>query len=245
MIKNPLIKGQINKRPTYSTPVKYNAPPKVQVVRKPIAITLNPAPKEALGLEQSTVGLDDDLQEFVKLCNELAFNFWRATTAQGISSARSLVLSPFAITSMLAMVFMGARGGTSGEMNELLRLDDMITFNPHLVFRNISDGVTNPIDSGIATSVIVRELFSDRAKGKLLQFYKDKALQFYSGHVEEASYSMINDIIRRRTNILMKRATMGKIAEYLKSNTIWLNPPLSAVSSNVFQVSSTNSSFAN
>ncbi|KAG4066590.1 hypothetical protein HA402_007226 [Bradysia odoriphaga] len=203
--------------------------------RRPMPVKLDPAPKQALGLEQSTVGSDADILEFTKLCNELAFTFWKSLTSEGISSARSLVISPFALTSMLAMIFLGARGSTSGEMNEMLRLDDMVTFNPHLIFRNITDSVENTKDAGIANTAFVRELFSDRAKGKILSFYKDKAQQFYSGHVEEVNFNVINDVIRRRTNLLVKRHTWSKITEYIKTNNIWLNPPLAGLSANIFQ----------
>lgn len=203
--------------------------------KKPIPVKLEPAPKQALGLEESTVHANEDILEFTKMCNELAFAFWRALNSEGISSARSLVISPFALNSMLAMVFLGARGGTSGEMNEMLRLDDMVTFNPHLIFHNISESSENVKDSPVATSAFVRELFSDRSKGKILAFYKEKAQQFYSGHVEEVNFNIINDIIRRRTNLLVKRHTSGKIPEYLKTNNVWANLPLAGVSSNIFQ----------
>ncbi|XP_055687025.1 mucin-2 [Lutzomyia longipalpis] len=203
--------------------------------RKPVPVNLKPAPKEALGLEQSTQHLDQDLIDFVNLCNELAFTYWKAMTAEGISTSRSIVVAPFAITSMLAMIFLGARGATSGEMNEILRLDEMVTFNPHAVFRNVTDSIENLRESGVFTSAVVRELFSDRAKGKLLSFYKDKVQQFYSGHVEEVNYAVINDIIRRRTNLLMKRHTWGKVMEFLKTNTITMRPPLATVSANIFK----------
>lgn len=205
----------------------------------PTSFKLEAAPQQALGLEESTINASEDILEFAKLCNELAFTFWKSLTSEGISSARSLVISPFALTSMLAMIFLGARGSTSGEMNEMLRLDDMVTFNPHLIFRNITDSVENSKDAGLATSAFVRELFSDRSKGKILSFYKDKAQQFYSGHVEEVNFSIINDIIRRRTNLLVKRHTWGKINEYLKTNNIWLNPPLAGITANIYQTDCT------
>lgn len=214
-------------------PMKFNVPP--APARRP-PVKLNPAPKNALGLEQSSINLNEDLQEFVTMCNELAFNMWQKLNIEGANPSRSLVISPFAMTSMLSMVFLGARGSTSGEMNEMLKLDDMITFNPHLVFRNITDSVMQSKEPGISTSAFVRELFSDRSKGKLLQFYKDKVQQFYSGYTEEVNFNVVNDIIRRRTNLLMKRHTHGKIMEYLKTNTIYLNAPLAGISANVFQV---------
>lgn len=195
------------------------------------------APKESLGLAASTQNLNKDLSDFSKLCNELAFSFWKSITNDGISQSRSVIISPFALTSTLSMIFLGARGQTSGEMNDLLRLDDMVSFNPHVVFRNISESIEQSRNSGIAAAAFVRELYSDRSKGKLLPYFKEKAQQFYGAHVEEVNFNVINDILRRRTNLLVKRHTFSKLNEYLKTNNIWVNEPLAAVSANVFLVS--------
>lgn len=209
-----------------------------QVHTRPIiqTIDLSSSPQENLGLAASTANLNSDLSDFSKLCNELAFTFWKSITADGISQSRSVVISPFALTSTLSMIFLGARGQTSGEMNDLLRLDDTVTFNPHVVFRNISESVEQSRNSGIAAAAFARELYSDRSKGKLLPYFKEKAQQFYGAHVEEVNFNVVNDILRRRTNLLVKRHTYNKIKEYLKTNNIWVNEPLAAVSANIFMV---------
>ncbi|KAM7345684.1 uncharacterized protein ACRADG_011868 [Cochliomyia hominivorax] len=204
-----------------------------QATRPPVK--LDPVPSNSKGLEASLANLDDDILAFAKLCNELAFSYWKSITSEKISSARSLVMSPFALTSMLSMVFLGARGSTSGEMNDVLKLDDMVTFNPHLIFKNITDSVEKAMDSDIATSAFVREIFSDRANGKILQFFREKTQQLYAGHVEEVNFHVVNDIIRRRTNLLVKRHTMGKVLEYLRTNSVWVNGPLATISANLFQ----------
>lgn len=228
----PIVGGAIKMPPSFNSfKVKASAASR----RPALTVNLDPAPKQALGLEESTLLASEDILEFTRLCNELSFTFWKALTSEGISSARSLVISPFALTSMLSMVFLGARGSTSGEMNELLRLDDMVTFNPHLIFRNITDSVENPKEAELANSAFVRELFSDRNKGKILSFFKEKSQQYYSAHVEEVNFNLINDIVRRRTNLLVKRHTFGKIGEYLKTNNVWLNAPLAGLSANIFQ----------
>jgi len=135
------------------------------------------------------------------------------------------------------MMFLGARGATSGEMNDILKLDDMVTFNPHIVFKNVTESIEVSKKSGVATSAFVRELYSDRSKGRLLSFYKDRVQQFYSGHVEEINFTTVSDIVRRRTNLLVKRQTWGKIPEYIKGNNMHMRPPLSVFSANIFQVS--------
>ncbi|XP_031336559.1 uncharacterized protein LOC116165931 isoform X4 [Photinus pyralis] len=198
------------------------------------SVDLVPKPLQGFGLADSTSGLNTDVFQFTELCNELAFSFWNSVTS-GISFARSVVVSPFAATSILAMVFLGARGATSGEMNDILKLDDMVTFNPHAVFKNVVDSIEVSKKSGVANSVFVKELYSDKNKGKLLNFYKERVKQFYDGHVEEVNFKEISDVIRRRTNLLVKRQTWGKVTEYLKDNNLSVRPPLAAISANLFQ----------
>lgn len=156
----------------------------VNALKSANTINLEPAPKQALGLEESTIDAGEDILEFAKFCNEVAFNFWIALNNEGISSARSLTLSPFALTSMLGALFLGARGRTSGEINDMLHLDDIVTFNPHAMLRNISESIDEKNDGNVYNNVFVRELLSDRSKGKILPFFKEKVNQFYSGYVK-------------------------------------------------------------
>lgn len=128
------------------------------------AVELHPAPHESMGLEATTAFLADDVRRFSDLCNELAFRMWSSITGKGSISSRSLVLSPFATTSLLAMVFLGARGPTSGQMNDVLRLDDMVTFNPHQVLQNVTESVLNSRNYGVTTAAFVREIYSDKVR---------------------------------------------------------------------------------
>ena len=192
-------------------------------------------PQSASGLDSTVRNLETDITYFVNLCNELAFTFWTATN-KGLNSARSLAVSPFGMTSMLAMVFLGARGPTSDQMNDLLKLDDVASFNPHLVFQNVTDAVGLTRNQGIANAAFVRELFADRSKvRKLLPFYKEQAQQFYDGVVAEVNFATISDLVRRRTNLMIRKQTGGRIKDFVRTNSVPLRSPLAALSANVFQ----------
>lgn len=189
----------------------------------------------AKGLDSSVKDLDNDISYFTNLCNDLAFTFWTATN-QGLNTARSLALSPFGMTSMLAMVFLGARGPTSDKMNDVLRLDDVASFNPHLVFQNVTDSVSLARKQGIANAAFVRELFADRLRvRKLMPFYKEQAQQFYDGTVAEVNFATIGDLARRRTNLMIRKQTGGRIKDFVRGNNVPLRAPLAALSANVFQ----------
>lgn len=198
-------------------------------------LSLWDASQSASGLDVTIKHTSTDIINFARLCNELAFNFWVATN-KGLSTARSLALSPFGMTSLLAMIFLGARGPTSDQMNEVLGLDDVATFNPHLVFQNITDTVSLARSQGIANAAFVRELFADKMKvRKLMPFYKEQAQQFYEGLVAEVNFATISDLVRRRTNLLVRKQTGGRIKDFVKTNTVPLRSPLAALSANVFQ----------
>lgn len=198
--------------------------------------------KNSAGLEDSVRHLDEDIQFFSNLCNELGFSFWTSAN-KGLSSSRSLALSPFGMTSMLAMIFLGARGPTSAQMNDILKLDDVATFNPHLVFQNITDAVSLARNQGIANAAFVRLLFADRIKvGKLMPFYKEQAQKFYEGFVAEVNFSTISDQVKRRTNLLVRKQTGGRIKDFVKTSAVPLRSPLAALSANVFQTNCNSSS---
>ncbi|CAG9764627.1 unnamed protein product [Ceutorhynchus assimilis] len=215
--------------------------PYPEVLETPVQVDLVPKPMQGFGLEDTTSALEVDVHQFANLCNELAFGFWKTVTT-GLSSARSLFVSPFAATSILAMVFLGAKGATSEEMNEILKLDDMVTFNPHLIFKSVTESVVAEPNSGIATTAMIRELFSDRSKGKLLDFYKNRVRAFYDGFVEEVSYREIGDIIRRRSNLLVKKYTNGKYTQFFNDASIVPRSPLSGIGINIFETDCSNTS---
>ncbi|XP_076294984.1 uncharacterized protein LOC143216098 isoform X2 [Lasioglossum baleicum] len=213
------------------TETKYQTTPVSQTAT---TVTLNPS-KNTGGLDSSTKNASNDIVNFTRLCNELAFKFWIAAN-KGLSTGRSLALSPFGMISLLAMIFLGARGSTSDQMNEVLGLDNVATFNPHLIFQNVTDAVGLARNQGIANAAFVRELFADKVKiRKLLPFYKEQAQQFYEGLVAEVNFATISDLARRRTNLLIRKQTGGRIRDFVKSNAVPLRSPLAAISANVFQ----------
>ncbi|KOC59119.1 Ovalbumin-related protein Y [Habropoda laboriosa] len=216
--------------------------PTTQAIESQIEAVSLDASKSISGLDSSTRNASIDMVNFARLCNELAMKFWIAAN-KGLSTGRSLALSPFGTISLLAMIFLGARGSTSDQMNEVLGLDNVATFNPHLIFQNVTDTVSLARHQGIANAAFVRELFADKAKvRKLLPFYKEQAQQFYEGLVAEVNFATISDLARRRTNLLIRKQTGGRIKDFVKSNAVPLRSPLAAISANVFQTDCNTSS---
>jgi len=85
-------------------------------------------------------------------------------------------------------------------------------------------------------SLFKQLFFFIQGNGKILAFYKERVQQYYDGHVEEVDFNAIGDVLRRRTNLLVKRQTLGRVVEYLRGSGLSLTPPFAAFSANVFQV---------
>jgi hypothetical protein len=125
------------------------------------------APDGNVGL-RSTVGhLSRSEQAFVDVNNELAFRMYRALLASGHGDG-NLVYSPLSTSTSLAMIFLGARGSTSWQINEILKFDEMISFNPHLLYKNITDLIAN--EENKWTAACAKLLFVDKVMSLLRNF---------------------------------------------------------------------------
>ncbi len=92
------------------------------------------------GLISTSSSLSRAKRSFVDVINNLGLRVY-SDLISGEYKDDNLVFSPLSLSMSLAMVFLGARGATSWQMNELLRLDEMITFNPHLFFKDVAEGM--------------------------------------------------------------------------------------------------------
>ncbi len=73
----------------------------------------------------------------------------------------SLAFSPLSLSATLAMAFLGSRGSTSWQINEVLKLDEMIVFNPHLLYKDISEAIEGDEQDDGTVSASVRQLLVD------------------------------------------------------------------------------------
>ena len=96
----------------------------------------------------------------------MAFKMYRALLAE--NSHESFTFSPISASSSLSLLFLGARSSTSWQINELLKvtelaisiclkichskLDEMISFNPHLLYKNITDTLVSGTKAAISVS---------------------------------------------------------------------------------------------
>jgi serine protease inhibitor len=102
------------------------------------------------------------MRSFVDVNNRLALRLFSSLTnpvSKSATAYNNMVMSPFTITSSLGMLFLGARGSTAAQLDGLLNLDDVITFNPHLMYSNISQSFLSVPNTAAA---LIRLLISDK-----------------------------------------------------------------------------------
>lgn len=126
-------------------------------------VALPQGPSESLGLTASTSHLTRAERAFVDVNNNLGFQFYRNLLKE--HGQENMVFSPISTSTSLAMIFLGSRGNTSWQLNEILRLDEMISFNPHLMFKNITDTLAESTES--ITSACLKALLVDKVSGLL------------------------------------------------------------------------------
>jgi serine protease inhibitor len=114
-----------------------------------------------VGLDATSSRLNRAQRSFVDINNELGFKMYRSLLDH--HGTENLVFSPLSLSTSLAMMFLGARSSTSWQMNELLRFDEMISFNPHLLYKNVTDALAEGNgDNGGLNSACVKQLFVDK-----------------------------------------------------------------------------------
>ena len=100
----------------------------------PQSVVNFPIPEEGqLGVDITRSDLTAAEREFIDINNELGLAIYRKLVKRNSLASTNLVFSPLSAVTSLEMQFLGARGDTSWEINELLKLDEIFEFNPHLV----------------------------------------------------------------------------------------------------------------
>ena len=114
-------------------------------------------PDDHEGLLASTAKLSRTQRKFVDINNDLGLKMYQRLVSQPDFKSTNFVFSPIGLSTALAMVFLGARGSTSWQINEFLKLDEMITFNPHLMYKDVTDALMKN-----QPSTCVKQLFIDQ-----------------------------------------------------------------------------------
>ena len=165
--------------------------------------------------------------------NELGFKMYRSLLRDSNLSNKNFVFSPFSASAALAMVFLGARSRTSWQINGLLRLDEMITFNPHLLYKEINDLLADSDGSAC-----VKGLYVDKDDAKdLISYYMARIDYFYRGMAEKISFED-KDAIRKSLDKAVEMQTDEEVQDFsrafgaLVNELLTTGPPMALYAAN-------------
>jgi serine protease inhibitor len=104
------------------------------------------------------------------------------------------------------MLFFGARGSTYRQINEILKMDEMISFNPHLIYKNIINDTLTSTEKRF-TGASTKHLLVSKNASPLSDLYKLRVQYFYGPEIESVNFDNIEDEISKRVNTVVSSQT--------------------------------------
>merc|ERR1719419_2039656 len=96
------------------------------------------------------------------------------------------------------MIFLGSRGSTSWQINELLKMDEMLSFNPHALYNSTLENLIK--NKSQMTCASTKHLFVSNDKNPLINFYKMRVSYFYGADIERLNFQNIKRRVFNRIN---------------------------------------------
>lgn len=137
----------------------------------------------------------------------------------GEDSSKNVFFSPVSISSALAMVFLGAKANTAGQMAQALSLNKCggDGSDVHQGFQLLLDEMNRT-----GTSYLLRtanRLFGEKSY-EFLSSFKDSCCKFYQAEMEELDFRHATEEARKHVNSWVARKTEDKIVEILSSDAL-------------------------
>ncbi|XP_023567903.1 serpin B6 isoform X2 [Octodon degus] len=137
----------------------------------------------------------------------------------GEDSSKNVFLSPVSISSALAMVFLGAKATTAGQMAQALSFNKCggDGSDVHQGFQSLLDDINRT-----GTNYLLRtanRLFGEKSYDFLSSF-KDSCCKFYQAEMEELDFRHGTEESRRHINSWVAKKTEDKIKEVLSSDAL-------------------------
>jgi serine protease inhibitor len=156
---------------------------------------------------------EDGLQEPVRLSkkasdaiNEFTFKLYKAIAEKG---EENLTLSPYSVSSALAMVYAGASGETEAEMAKVLSFDAEISRSMAALIKE-----TNNVPKDVATIKTANALWP--AKGfKLVPQYVETIRRYYNAPLHQLDYTYKTEKSRLKINDWVSTNTGNRIKDMI------------------------------
>ncbi|XP_075826057.1 serpin B9-like [Microtus pennsylvanicus] len=128
---------------------------------------------------------------------------------------KNVCYSPVSVSSVLAMVLLGAKGDTAVQMSQALGLNTEKDI--HQGFQELLSNLNEPSRKYLLRTA--NRLFAENTC-KILPTYKESCLQFYHSELEQLSFAKDPEESRKHINTWVSKQTEGKIPELLSGGSV-------------------------
>lgn len=127
----------------------------------------------------------------------------------------NVFFSPVSLSSVLAMVLLGAKGDTAAQVAQALSLNTEKEF--HQDFQQLLAELNKPDAQYLLTTA--NRIFGEKTY-EFLSTFKESCLRFYYAELEQLSFAEAAEPSRKQINAWVSKKTEGKIPELLPANSI-------------------------
>ncbi|KAM9739152.1 serpin B9-like isoform 2-T2 [Dama dama] len=127
----------------------------------------------------------------------------------------NVFFSPVSLSSVLAMVLLGAKGDTAAQVAQVLSLNTEKEF--HQDFQQLLAELNKPDAQYLLTTA--NRIFGEKTY-EFLSTFKELCLRFYYAELEQLSFAEAAEPSRKQINAWVSKKTEGKIPELLPANSI-------------------------
>jgi len=167
-----------------------------------------------LTLVQPAPAAPGDLSAAVEGNNELACDLYgRLSRSEG-----NVIVSPYSLSTALAMTYAGARGVTEQEMAEVLHFD-LGQDRQHAAFETLLKDLASAVDAGPVNLWTANSLWAQQDYRFLPEFL-ELATTKYDAHVFLVDFVHAAEVARRRINGWADEATQGTIKDLIPAGLL-------------------------
>ncbi|XP_029606483.1 leukocyte elastase inhibitor isoform X2 [Salmo trutta] len=148
----------------------------------------------------------------------------------GQTNTGNVFISPFSISSALAMVYLGAKGDTAAQMAKVLSFN--LTKDVHTDFQTLNGDINSPSASYILK--LANRLYGEKTCNFLTEFL-ESTHKFYHADMKAVDFLGAAEETRGQINGWVEQQTANKIKDLLKPGTVSVMTRLALVNAIYFK----------
>jgi serpin B len=165
-------------------------------------------------LEWKQPGLSSAAFDPAESVNGLAFDLYKKLAS---GNGGNLFLSPYSISSALAMTYTGARGETAGQMQQVLHFGGQDTTHP--AFSYLRDTLNSLQEKGHVQLSVANALWPQKDYA-FLPDYLALTEAYYGSEIHPVDYKADTEGAREKINSWVEEQTQGKIQDLLAEGVL-------------------------